>query len=248
MIRERIGPILYDFLQKRAKKKLQRVSNGELYGRIEDYTRATTSTGCSWADYWLLYSSVRTYKPQEFLECGTGVSTLVIAHALKENGSGRVTSMEEHRGWYEMAQKLLPAPYAAIVDLRLSETVQDGHAMFRGIRYKDIPQRAYDFVFVDGPEEANGLTQKESADLDFIHILRTSNHSIRGIVDSRTGTFFTLSRILGRENVRFNYVLRQGIILPCTAASIRDARHIASDDLRAHAYKRPWKRTFTSAS
>ena len=89
-------------------------SAGELPRLLNTYLSKTESTGCSWSDYATLYRRIRTLRPREVLECGTGFSTVVIAYALAENvqeGSepGRVTSREEHQGWYEMAGELFPA-------------------------------------------------------------------------------------------------------------------------------------------
>ena len=89
-------------------------SAGALPRLLSTYLSKTESTGCSWSDYATLHRRIRTLRPREVLECGTGVSTVVITYALAENareGSepGRVTSMEDHQGWYEMASELFPA-------------------------------------------------------------------------------------------------------------------------------------------
>ena len=189
MLQARLAGLAINYLQNQARSKLEHVGDGSLYRELNHYLSQTKSTGCQWTDYWTLYAAIRKYRPREVLECGTGVSTLVIAHALQDNGSGRVTSMEESADWFAMAQRLPPDRYKNVVDLRLSETVVDGHAMFRGIRYEDVPHREYDFIFVDGPDFAGDLHASVSCDFDFIHVLRSSDTPIRGIVDSRTGTF-----------------------------------------------------------
>jgi hypothetical protein len=237
MFRSYVAKKLAANRQRDAYSRLQQVG-GDMVATLEQYLKESKSTGCSHADYWLLYCAIRKYRPQEVLECGTGASTLVIAHALQENGSGRVTSMEESSDWYDMADKLLPEKYRPVVDLRLSETIEDGHAMFRGLRYRDVPDLPYDFVFIDGPEKAHGVTQRESADFDLIHILRKTTQPVRAIVDSRTGTFWTLARILGRDKVRFSYLLRHGLILPSTKSDLRNARTIIEDDFRWHRFRR----------
>ena len=60
--------------------------------------------------------------------------------------------MEDKEQWYRMAQDLLPAALSPYVDLVLSPRVEDGWYMFRGVRYEAVPDRPYDFVFVDGPD------------------------------------------------------------------------------------------------
>ena len=145
--------LLRKLSQINARRRLQR--NVDLWNALQEYLRKSDSTGCGYIDYACLYEIVRTTKPVEILECGTGVSTLVIAHALMENEKetavkGRVTSMDEDSGWLEMSRKLLPSHYKKYVALELSSTVEDRYSLFRGVRYAAIPDRAYDFVFVDG--------------------------------------------------------------------------------------------------
>lgn len=57
----------------------------DLWRQFTQYTEQTGSTGCNMTDYYVLYKQIRNIKPVEILECGTGVSTLVIAHTLTEN-------------------------------------------------------------------------------------------------------------------------------------------------------------------
>ena len=74
---------LRKFAQWRAQKELS--NKKELWSALQEYLKQTSSTGCNLYDYWYLYNEIRCRKPCEVLECGTGVSTLVIAHALLEN-------------------------------------------------------------------------------------------------------------------------------------------------------------------
>jgi len=123
-------------LRKLAQIKARRIlkRNDLLWSALQEYLQETKSTGCGYIDYACLYQTIRSAKPVEVLECGTGVSTLVIAHALMENESepgrgGRVTSMEEHEGWLDMSRKLLPDKYAKYVDFRLSGTIEDKYSL-----------------------------------------------------------------------------------------------------------------------
>ena len=62
-----------------------------LWKELAEYNKKTESTGCSYTDYFFLYRLIRKHKPTQVLECGTGVTTLVIAYALNQNelGTGR---------------------------------------------------------------------------------------------------------------------------------------------------------------
>ena len=131
-------PSLEVFLRKlsqiRDERKMRK--NAELWELLQDYLRKTKSTGRGYIDYAQLYEMIRINRPVEILECGTGVTTLVIAHALMKNEeetgiAGRVTSMEEHPEWFEMSQKLLPLKYSKYVAFTLSDTVEDGYSLIK---------------------------------------------------------------------------------------------------------------------
>ena len=114
--------ILFRFIiEKRNSNRLKR--NKFLWSELESYLKKTKSTGCNISDYWELYNHVRKYKPKEVLECGTGVSTIVIATALieneKEGFSGRITSMESINKYLKMAKDILPTHFVKYVDFVL---------------------------------------------------------------------------------------------------------------------------------
>ncbi len=196
-------------------------SNDRLWNVLQAYLKESKSTGCGYIDYACLYQTIRSQKPLETLECGTGVSTLIIAHALMENERetsrvGRVTSMEEHEGWLDMSSKLLPNEYAKYVDFRLSRTVEDQYSLFRGVRYEEIPNRDYDFVFVDGPKYISPVDGAATFDFDYIHVLRSAGRPVGCLVDKRLSTVFVLQQLLGRTKVKYSTVTGLGYVKPCT--------------------------------
>lgn len=171
----------------------RRLSQTSVWDPLQHYLVRTKSTGCSYIDYWHLYRQIKQYRPSEVLELGTGASTIVMAHALLENGGGRITSMEESEDWYRHAVDNLPSGLP--VELVLSETVEDTFSIFRGIRYRHVPARPYDFVFVDGP--AYETTRGEvTFDFDLIKVVSTSTTPVRAVIDKRVSTCFVLQRLL----------------------------------------------------
>ena len=201
-------------------------ATGALWRELHTYLERSRSTGCSYTDYWYLYRAIRLGKPKEVLECGTGVSTLVIAHALMENAAegaapGRITSMEEHAEWLEMSKALLPQAYHTYVDFRLSPTVEDYYSLFRGVRYRDVPEdRAYDFVFVDGPSYVSPVDGTPTFDLDLLHVLQRSDSAVAGLVDKRVSSCFVFQQLLGSDKVRYSPVLGIGFVAACTRADL----------------------------
>ncbi len=201
-----------------ARRRLQR--NESLWSALQEYLGKTDSTGCGYIDYACLYETIRSTRPVEVLECGTGVSTLVIAHALMENEretglAGRVTSMEEYAAWLEMSRKLLPPQYARYVSFELSDTIEDRYSLFRGVRYADIPDRAYDFVFVDGPKYTSPQDGSATFDFDYIHVLRNADRPVGCLIDKRLSTVFVLQQLLGPDKVRYSTVAGLGYVKPC---------------------------------
>jgi hypothetical protein len=209
-------------------------SAGELPRLLRTYLSKTESTGCSWSDYATLYRKIRTLRPREVLECGTGVSTVVIAYALAENARegdepGRVTSMEEHQGWYEMAGELLPASLSEYVDLRLSPTVETRYWLFRGMRYRDLPDRPYSLVFVDGPSTLAPSDGVKTCDLDLVHVVSNASQKVSAIVDTRMRTCYVLQQIFGRR-FRFDVFRNLGLLDGCNGdelAALRDEGQMA---------------------
>ena len=217
-------------LNERAKRVLQR--NPELWRTLDEYEKLSGSTGCIYIDYVVLYNYVRNKKPIEILECGTGVSTIIIAYALTENERegnprGRVTSMEESEKWHRLAQELLPKNLERYVEIILSPPEEDFHAFFRGTRYKDVPDRQYEFVFIDGPYSRSPKDGTPTFDFDFIHIVKRSRGYVRGIIDMRHSTCYVLQEVFGPQKFRYDYVRGLGFIGPVRKEDIRDAGTIA---------------------
>lgn len=213
-------------LDRRARIRLQR--NHCLFGELQTYLRQSGSTGCNYLDYWELYNAVRRRKPREILECGTGVSTVVLAIALKENEEetgvrGRITSMEEEPLYFEQARALFPRAYAAYVELIQSPRVEDHFGMFRGVRYRDVPQRQYDFVFVDGPSYIAPSDGSVTFDFDLVHLLRKAEHDVYAVIDKRVTTCFVVQRLLRSGLVRYVASKHLCFVGP---ASKRDIKYI----------------------
>jgi hypothetical protein len=208
-------------------------SNGTLWSLLQSYLAKTSSTGCEYSNYDALYREVRRRAPREVLECGTGVSTVVIAQALRENAkekgiAGRVTSMEDLPPWFEMAQRLLPEELRDFTDLRLSPKVEDGYSIFRGVRYEAVPDRGYEFAFIDGP----GTMASDGTrcfDFDFVHLVRHSDRPVAGIVDARLTTCYVLQQIFGTEKVRFSVFEGLGYVDPVTRHDMRDLKKPTGD-------------------
>ena len=227
----KLAVILRKLISVRSQRKLK--ANKALWSALSAYIEQSSSTGCSYIDYYEIYEYVRRQKPLEILECGTGVSTLVIAHALLENyeetgNFGQLTSMEESENWLEISQKLLPDIYAKFVDFRLSKTIDDAYSLFRGVRYEFIPKKNYDFVFVDGPKYVSPSDGMYTFDFDFIHILKNASNPVSCMIDKRISTIFVLQQLLGAQTVTYSAIKGIGYVKPSTKSSLGTISHSLS--------------------
>lgn len=230
-IKQKIIRRLRAFLHARAKRKLAK--NAGLWNTLQEYIRQSKSTGCSYSAYWILYNYIRSHKPIEVLECGTGVSTVVMAYAMLENEQeagrrGRITSMEQMEEWYIAACGLLPKDLKKYVEITLSPVVEDHYSFFRGVRYADTPKRDYEFVFVDGPKTSSLKDRIKAFDFDFIWAVQNSSKPVFGILDLRLSTYYILREVFGKEKARFNKVRSLGFIGPCAKKDLRTTNEIVS--------------------
>lgn len=214
------------YLNNHARSVLQRYHK-ELRNVIDAYDKCSIFTGCSYSDYTVLYNWVRRNKPKEILECGTGISTAVMAYALMENEKedgeiGRITSMEEDENYYQHARGLMPTALRRHVEFVLSPTVEDVYSIFRGMRYRDTPERPYEFVFIDGPSIKAPSDNTMTFDFDLIRIVEKSQNPVSAIIDMRRSTCFVFSHVFGNK---FSYRYKQnlGFIGPCSKEDLRSA-------------------------
>lgn len=212
---------------RRAEKTLMK--RPEFANAITEYAKVSNVTGASMSDYLTLYEEIRARKPKEVLEFGTGFTTVVMAQALIENAAegaplGRITSMEEHEGWTETALKALPREVAHVVQIVHSPKVDGYYKLFRGVQYADIPIRAYDFVFSDGPERHSPVNNDKLFDLDLIHIVRRSSKPIHAVVDNHYLTFYVLQKVFGTKLARYSPSHRLMFVGPVTKSDVRHLR------------------------
>jgi hypothetical protein len=198
---------------------------------LNRYIAKSKSTGCSYTDYAELHKALINLKPKEVLELGSGVTTLVIANALMRNYfefgiTGRVTSLEENVFWMAISKKLLPCKYNNYVDMIRSDTVDDSYSLFRGVRYSNIPERKYEFVFIDGPKYTSKKDSSPTFDLDFIHVLSKLKSPVSGLIDKRLSTVFVLQKLLGFKKVTYSVIKGLGYI---KAVSKDDLGNISKD-------------------
>ena len=117
--------------------------------------------------------------------------------------AGRITSMEDVEHWYEHARELVPYQLNPYSDLVHSPKVVFSFSIFHGVGYRDLPERAYEFVYIDGPEATAPSDGNMTFDFDFINVLKKTNQPVFAIVDKRVSTCFVFQKIFGLDKVKF---------------------------------------------
>lgn len=134
----------------------------QLYREISP--RRTLPRTRGWAaspDFLLtLYRTVREHRPELVVEVGSGVSTLVTAYALQQNGSGRLVSLDHDPVFADRTRyTLLEHGVAGGVEVRDAplETVRIGDGEWRWHppeAFQDL--KAIELLVVDGPPGSAG--------------------------------------------------------------------------------------------
>lgn len=175
---------------------------------MADYARKSDTTGTKYPTLWRAVSIILSHKPSMILECGTGMSTIVLAAALDKlrlgdpGYRGRIVSMESVESWFEMARKNLPKKYADTVEIVLGPRVKDEFMFFRGYRHSNIPALDYDFVFLDGPDYNDD--DGSAFCTDVFHVLETTSAPlVRGVIDTRVSSVYVLQTVFGRSAIRY---------------------------------------------
>ena len=179
----------------------------ELFKEITKYRKKSSSTGTKYTTLYMIIKEIRKLKPKNILECGTGLSTIVICHIIRkinynESYKPIFISMENHKDWYNHAIKILPEKYKDLVKITLSPRKEFKYNFFRGYGYSSIPNYAYDFCFIDGPDYVDD--KGSSFDFDIVNIfLKSKIKNIRGVVDTRVTTCFAIQTLFGSDSLKY---------------------------------------------
>jgi hypothetical protein len=152
---------------------------------------------------------VRDLKPEYALECGTGKSTFIIAHAMGKNGNGKkLVTMEESEEWakkqrealsyifnHKKANDWFPGETRNLIELIHSTTAVERHRIWAGSCYKSITNYPYTFIMVDGP----AITNESFINMDLINILKISDHPISIWIDGRWPTVVMCRALFGNK-------------------------------------------------
>jgi predicted O-methyltransferase YrrM len=105
-------------------------------------------------------------KPDMVVECGSGVSTVVVARCLQLNGRGRMFSLEHMPQFAEQTRAQLKrqnlSEWASVLEAPLDKYSFSGQD-YIWYRADEIPEGAIDLLIVDGPPARTGRTPRYPA-------------------------------------------------------------------------------------
>lgn len=180
---------------------------------IAEYAQKSNTTGTKFPTLWRAVRIILAKKPTHILECGTGLSTIVLGAAVRKlraadaGYKGHIVSMESVEVWYDIARQNLPEKYAEVAEIVLGPREKDEFLFFRGYRHSNIPVLDYDFVFLDGPSynDDNGSAFCS----DVFHIVEISGAPvIRGVVDTRVSSVYVMQKVFGNKAIRYYPIAR----------------------------------------
>lgn len=198
-----------------------------------EYYDPDITTNVNYSDSLALYTWAKKNKPQEVLEFGPGISTLVIAQALHENGSGRITTIEDVEKFFLKAKNSCPDHLLPYIDFRLSPKIRKNYGPFHGVGYEHIPELPYDLVFVDGPNYDAHL----EFDVDVLDVIAKSEKPVSAFIDSRTGSCFMYHLVLG-DKFKYRYLTGLGYIDRATKRDLLPFVKIIARAMRKRAFRR----------
>ena len=113
-----------------------------------------------------LSDHVLSQRPSVVVECGSGLSTIVVARSLQLNGNGHIFSLD-HVARYadqtrlELKRQDLPR-WGSVLDAPLVEHRISGNSM-RWYDTTALPSEAIDMLIIDGPPASTGLEPRYPA-------------------------------------------------------------------------------------
>ena len=204
---------------KKSKKRIQ-LNYPDLYKiinetllkfELEDYHAQTF-----WSDAYFILNKYLNLKPNETLELGSGISTLVLAYAAKcmhqKDGIVRkVTSLDENFEYLSTLDTLIPEDFKKFVKLIYSKPKIEVFDEMLGITYEKVPYQKFDMIYIDGPQfrpsayQDSKFYQDESHlqnlsskpfDADLLKIIHLQERNLEVIIDQRISTVWQLHKFL----------------------------------------------------
>ena len=161
---------------------------------------AFTPEHSGWGDLYLLYKLIKKRRPQTVFEFGSGNSTIIIAQALKENGTGYLYSFDYSKYWKDATVKSIPDGLREYCEVKHTPIIETKYNGVKAWRHSGLPQVSPDFLYLDSP----WLTPKRQVAVDPLDLEWKFRKGFFMLVDGRTINVFFLKKYL-RKKYKFRY-------------------------------------------
>lgn len=180
----------------------------ELWAVLDPICKASSSTGCTFHEMYMLYAHILKHKPKHVLELGPGVSTIVMGYAAKKlRDSGlpcQVVAMENVPFYYDDLKKLLPSVLDDCVRLILSPTEDREVHGYIARCYTEKPKHEYGLVFIDGPEIPSHKEDPRYLDGDILDAAAWNKNAFSAYLDCRVGTREAIKELLPQATIHWD--------------------------------------------
>ena len=207
-----LNPISYlrDKNEKISINELKKIDSGKLFILIKELLKKSGSTGCEFSDYYELYKQLNHHKPKMILECGSGISSLVIAYFISKRSNAeeyKCISCEENQNYHSQIKNIFPADYAQFIDfvhlVRKEGVINGINCSF----YDGLPKKNYDYIFIDGPTFRINSESQKCFNSDLINIIKQNdNITVNGIMDQRMINYITYRKLMPHASIKYNVV------------------------------------------
>ena len=199
-------------------RKLVEKNYKKLFCQLNDLVQKSNSTGCEYSDYLNLYKLIRTGNYRQILECGSGVSSAVIALAIKENiseglGKSHLTSMEESEFYFKQIESISPKNLKEFVSFVCSGRQEKMLGDHLGCFYESVPDHECDFIYIDGPtdrKEWNNKNTPKCFNADVLMVRKSKNFV--AVLDQRIWTLRALRALAPEFQFDYHPVGKFGMI------------------------------------
>jgi predicted O-methyltransferase YrrM len=164
------------------------------------------------------------------VECGSGRSTVLIARALRELGTGKVHSLEHDPAWALRCRAQLAAEglagVAQVIEAPLAahSLAQPGCRWYAPWALRGLPEAGVDLLLVDGPPAGEpAIARSRYPGLPALADRLTDDAVVMLDDAVRPGERWTLERWTAEHAVRFRFAPGTGLAIGCMLAP-RDAR------------------------
>jgi len=210
-----LNPIYYfrQIKNKTEEKKFRKIFKNQFF-LLNQIT-----TGCSYIDYMKIFNLVLNLKPKYICEFGSGISTLIAAHALKINNakfkiSGKIISFEEDKYYFDNTKEMINVSgLDKFIELNLSKVKYLKYLNYTGVYYDNFDfNKEYQIFIIDGPQlkSKNGI-KPFNADLYNYH-KKNPYLEFTAFLDKRMHTYNILKTILPNLDFYYNNIDESSLI------------------------------------